>query len=247
MKKDILVLREADIFSATLIENNFPVINFPLTKTKMIEDLREFEARLEALKNYDGIFLTSRRAAQSLADKMREKHLNFAGKVYILGAKSFEILRMEKLDLVYFEAANTAREMLEQIPLADLKGKNFLFVRGEKSLRIVPDYVGKFSSIDEAVVYRTEEIPAGSDKITSIREKLEKGEIAAACFFSPSAAESFIKQFGTEILHQTVIATIGTTTAEYFETRNLTVDFVSPKASAEDFAIELIDYLREEN
>ncbi|MCY7344670.1 MAG: uroporphyrinogen-III synthase, partial [Pyrinomonadaceae bacterium] len=66
------------------------------------------------------------------------------------------------------------------------------------------------------------------------------------CFFSPSAAASFIEQFGAEILHQTIIATIGKTTAEFFGERNLNVGFVSLKATAEDFAVALIEYLEEE-
>ena len=243
MKKEILVVREPDIFTAILTGNNLPVLNLPLIETKACEDLREFEARLETLGKYDGIFLTSRSAAQILADKLREKNINFNGKVYVLGAKSFEVLQMEKLNLIFFEAANTAREMLEKIPPEDLKGKKFLFVRGEKSLQTIPDTLKDFSDVDEIAVYRTGELAAGNDKIVSIREKLENGEIAAACFFSPSAAENFIKQFGAEILHQTIIATIGKTTAEFFEMRNLKVGFISPKSSAEDFAVELIEYL----
>ncbi len=120
-------------------------------------------------------------------------------------------------------------------------------MRGEKSLREVPEFLADLAEVDEVIVYETREIAVENEKINEIREKIESGEIVAACFFSPSAAEIFIKQFGAEITHQTVIATIGKTTAEFFERRNLSVDFVSPKASAEDFAVELIDYLREEN
>ena len=237
MSRKILVVREPDIFSEILTGNDFQVINLPLIETKACEDLREFDARLETLGQYDGIFLTSRRAAQILKKKLREKNINFAGKVYVLGAKSFEILQAEKLNLVFFEAANTAREMLEKIPPEDLQGKKFLFVRGERSLRIIPDYLKDLSDVDESAVYRTVELAAGNDKIVSIREKLKNGEIFAICFFSPSGAESFLEQFDAATLHQTKIATIGKTTAEFFERRNFKVDFVSSKASAEDFAV----------
>ena len=178
---------------------------------------------------------------------MHEKNIKFAGKVYVLGKRSFEILRAENLNLVFDESANTAREMLEKIVAKNLKGKRFLFVCGEKSLREVPEFLASLAEVDESIVYETREIAIENDIIDEIREKIGNREIAAACFFSPSAAESFIEQFGAEIMHQTIIATIGKTTAEYFEERNLNVGFISSKSNAEDFAVELIEYLRKEN
>ena len=158
-----------------------------------------------------------------------------------------EILKGANLELFFDETANTAREMLEKIALEDLRDKSFLFVRGEKSLRIVPEFLAKMATVDEVIVYETREITVETDELKSLRAKFETGEIAAACFFSPSGAESFVKQFGAEITHQTNIAAIGKTTADYFEKRNLSVNFVSSKAAAEDFAVELIEYLGKEN
>lgn len=245
--KRILVVREPDDFSRILTEKGFQIVNLPMIETKRLENLRDFENRLDEIEIYDGIFLTSRHAARILADKLREKRVNYKGKVYILGSRSFETLKDENLDLVYDENANSAREMLESIELENLKSKRFLFVRGEKSLGVVPDFLKKFAVVDESVVYETGKIEIAAEKIKEIGVHFENGEIAAACFFSPSAAESFLEQFGATVLHQTVIATIGQTTAEFFERRNLKVGFVSPKASAENFASELIEYLRKEN
>ncbi len=243
----ILVVREFDKFSEILTENGFDIINLPLIETKPLEDLREFEAKLKDITNCDGIFLTSKNAARILADKLREQNIKYGGKVYVLGKSGFEILKDANLDLVFDETANTAEEMLEDIKPEELKDKRLLFVRGEKSLRVVPDFLADLAKVDEVVVYKSRKIAVEADKLNEICQQLEKSEISAACFFSPSGAESFLEQFGTEILHQTVIATIGKTTAEFFERRNLEVDFISPKASAENFAVEFIEYLREEN
>lgn len=242
--REILVIREFDAFSRILAEKGFEIINLPLIKTAPLKDLSDFEAKLENLKNYDGIFLTSRNAARIFAAKIREKKKNFGGKVYVLGKRSFDLLKTENLDLVFEKEANTAREFLEKIAPEFLKNRRFLFIRGEKSLRVVPEFLKIFNAeVDEAIVYETGKILVEADKVKSISEKIEKNEIAAACFFSPSAAESFLEQFGAEILHQTRIATIGKTTAEFLEKRNLKINFVSPKSSAEDFAAGLIEYL----
>ncbi|CAN5278839.1 uroporphyrinogen-III synthase [soil metagenome] len=242
--KKILVVREFDKFSKILTENGFEIINLPLIETKPLEDLQEFEAKLKNITNCDGIFLTSKNAARILADKLREQNINYGGKVYVLGKSGFEILKDANLDLVFDETANTAEEMLEDIKPEELKDKRLLFVRGEKSLRVVPEFLADFANVDEVIVYKTRKIAVEIDKLNAIRKQFEKHKISAACFFSPSGAESFLEQFGAEILHQTIIAAIGKTTAEFFERRNLKVDFVSSKATAEDFAVELIDYLQ---
>jgi len=240
----VLIVREFDSFSRILAENGFTAINCPTMETVPLENLSEFEAKLDVLKNYDGVFLTSGRAADIFRRKMREKKLNFQGKIYLHGKRSFDLLKGENLNLVFFEEANTAWEMLEQIALEDLKNKRFLFVRGEKSLRVVPEFLQEFATVDEAVVYRTKKVTVEIDKIKSIREKIENSEIVCACFFSPTGAEYFLEQFESEILNQTKIAAIGKTTADFLQKQNLKVDFIARKATAEDFAVELVEYLR---
>ena len=239
--RKILIIREFDNFSRVLAANDYEIINLPLIETKAIDDLSEFETKLENIENYDGVFLTSKQAAEIFKEKVQA---TFCGKVYVLGSRSYEILKDANLSLHFDETANTAREMLENIAFEELKDKKFLFVRGDKSLRIVPEFLSKIASVDEAVVYETRNIAVEIDKINELHEKFN---FVAVCFFSPSAAESFIEQFGAEILHQTIIAAIGKTTAEFLETRNLQVNFVSSKATAEDFAVELINYLGKEN
>lgn len=240
----ILVLREFDDYSRILSANGFEVINCPTIETVPLEDLSELEAKL-AKTDYDGIFLTSRTAAQIFREKIGEKNLGFGGKIYVLGKRSYEILlRVENLNLIFFERANTAREMLEAISPEDLKNKRFLFVRGENSLRVVPDFLKRIGAeIDEAIVYRTNSLEIGSDKIEAFSDRFGRGEIICSCFFSPSAAQSFLRQCG-EIFRQSKIAVIGKTTADFFAGENVKVDFISPKATAEDFAKALIDYLK---
>lgn len=244
MMKTILVIRKPDVFSRILAENSFEITNLPLIETKISEDLSDFETKLSRIENYDGIFLTSAKAAKVFREKSNERQINFRGKVYVLGRRSFDILKTEKLNLVFSDEANTAREMLEKIAFENLANKKFLFVRGAESLRIVPEFLAQMSAkVDETVVYETRKLTVGVEEIKHLREKLANKEFAAACFFSPSAARSFLEQFGAEILHQTVIAAIGKTTVEFFKMRNLTVDFVSSKSNAESFATEIIDFL----
>ncbi len=244
--KKILVIREFENFSRILLENGLKVVNLPLIKTRSLEDLSDFEEKLSSIENYDGIFLTSRNSAQLFADKLQEKNITFKGKVYILGKRGFEILKDKNLELVFFADANTADEMLEKISTDELKNKHFLFIRGEKSLRTIPKFLINLATFDETIVYQTENVSLEIDKIYEINQLFEKSEVEVVCFFSPSGAESFLEQFEKRILENSKIAVIGKTTAQFFEAQNLRVDFIAEKATSEDFAVELSDYLRKE-
>lgn len=235
-----LVVRKFDNFSRILRENGFSVINCPTIETVEIENSANLAAKIAA-KNYDGIFLTSQKAAE-IAEREVFSKLNYGGKVYVLGRKSFEILKDKNILLSFFELANTASEMLEKIAPRDLKDKNFLFIRGERSLGTIKSFLKEISSIDEEIVYETRKIVIEDSLKKEIEAK--KGEMAFVCFFSPSGAESFLEQFGAKFLKKMKIAVIGKTTADFFAKRNLKADFIAKKASAEDFAWELIEYLK---
>lgn len=238
--RTILVVRKFDDFSRILQENGFSVINCPTIETVEVENLEDLSAKIAA-KNYDGIFLTSQKATEIAKREVFSK-INFGGKVYVLGRKSFEILKDKNILLSFDETANTAREMLENIALEELKGNNFLFIRGERSLGTIKSFLKEIASIDEEIVYETRKIFIEENLKSKIEAK--KDEIECLCFFSPSGAENFLEPFGEKFLEQTKIAVIGKTTAEFFEKQNLKVDFIANKATAEDFAVELIEDLK---
>ena len=247
MPIDVLVIRAKDKFSSILIERGFTVINLPLIKSEPLEDLSKLEDCLEDIESFDGIFVTSANAARIVSRKILELQIDFKGKFYVLGGRSNKIITGSGFKTFFRERAATAEEMLKLIPDIETGGKKFLFPCGNKSLRIIPETLRDKATVQEVVVYKTSATEINEKFSENIKIKFKKGKIAATCFFSPSAAESFIAQFGAEVLHQTIIAVIGKTTAEYFERRNLNVDFVSSKSNAENFAIELIEYLRKES
>lgn len=236
----VLVVRKFDNFSRILQENGFSVINCPTIETVEIENLEDLSAKIAA-KNYDGIFLTSRKATEIAGREVFSK-LNYGGKVYVLGRKSFDILENKMLRLSFDETANTAQEMLEKIPLNELKNRSFLFIRGERSLGTIKSFLKEIASVDEEIVYETHKIFIEDSLKNEIKAK--KDEDTFACFFSPSGAESFLDQFGAKFLEKTKIAVIGKTTADFFEKQNLKTDFIAKKATAEGFAVELIEYLK---
>jgi uroporphyrinogen-III synthase len=239
---EILVVRFSDNFSRILTRNGFSVVNSPTIETIECGNSHKLSGKISPL-DYDGIFLTSPRAAEIAWRELFSKK-KYRGKVYVLGQRSFEILKDKNLLLSFDETANTAREMLERIPTDELTGKRFLFIRGEKTVGTVSEYLKKIAALDEEIVYETRKSVVKKGLRNEIAAKLKNGQISAACFFSPSGAESFLEQFGPESLGKTKVAVIGKTTADFFAGRNLRIDFIATKATAEDFAVELIDFLK---
>jgi len=241
----ILVVREFDEFTRLLNKNGSEVINFPAIKTLPIEDGSELLKRIDSLKNYDGLFFTSPKAAEVFLQNFEnKKEGDFRGKVYILGKRTKILFENSNFEIAFRADVNTAEEFINSFGMREFAGRRFLFLRGDKSLRAIPELLNGRAIIDEVVVYQTVENSIDENSFSEIGDKIRGGEIKWICFFSPSGVESFIRKFGKTLLNNIKIAAIGTTTAKKTIENNLTVEFISSKANAEDFAFELIEYIK---
>ncbi len=240
----ILVVREFDKFSHLLTEDGFEIINFPAIESLPIEDFSELDEKIDNLNYYDGLFFTSSKAAEVFLQHIKDRKNNFRGKVYVLGNRTKVLFENKGFEIVYRPNANTAEEFINSFENNEFAGKRFLFLRGDKSLRTIPELLGSVAIVDEIIIYRTIESSIDENLIGEIRGKFNEREINWICFFSPSGIESFVRTFSDLSLEKIKIAAIGTTTAKRAAENNLKVEFVSPKASAEDFAFGLIDYIK---
>lgn len=246
MSLEILVIREKDRFSSILIEQGFTIINFPMIKTTPLEDLSELEKCLTQIDAFDGIFITSSKAAEIVLAKLNEAQKNIHGKFYVLGRRSHDLLKTSGFNVFFKEQAATAAELLELIPEFELKGKKFLFPCGNRSLRVIPEKLVNIAEVKEIVVYKTVATPNERSESKEIEEKLKASKIDAICFFSPSSVEEFLERFPHFSQKNIKIAAIGQTTTRFAEQKNLRADFVAAKPNAEDFATELVEYLRKD-
>ncbi|MDQ3323675.1 MAG: uroporphyrinogen-III synthase [Acidobacteriota bacterium] len=243
MPTEILVIREKDVFTSILIERGFSVTNFPTIKTEPLADLSELENFLARIETFDGVFITSSKAAEIVSAKLSETGKDFNGKFYVLGKRSRDLLKKSGYETFFSERATTAEELFKLIPKEELENKRFLFPCGNRSLRVVPAKLEKIAEVVETIVYQTTEVEMDKVKLLEIKEKFERGKIDAVCFFSPSAVKEFLKKFGNFKQDKVKIAAIGQTTARWVKENNLRVDFVAAKPTAKDFASELVNYL----
>jgi uroporphyrinogen-III synthase len=238
----ILVIRSDDEFSSLLRDAGFEVVNLELIRTRPVDDLSDLRTKLATLSEYDGLFFTSPVAAEIFVSE-RDRKNGFHGGVYALGRRAGNVLEAAGLNVKTGDAANTAEELLDAWDGPEFTGRKFLFVRGEKSIRTIPERLSGRATVDEVAVYTTESVDVNEPVLTNLKDRLANGEVNWVCFFSPSGVERFSEIFG-EVANSTFAATIGTTTADAARQSGFNVRYISPKSSAEDFARGLTEHIK---
>lgn len=240
----VLVIRQADDFSSALGQSGIEVVNLPLIHTEPVEDLSELDEKLSELNQYDGIFLTSPVAAGIFLEHINEPE-KFGGKVYVLGERTKNIFDEKNFEVVFSKDANTAEEFINSFEAEQFTGKNFLFIRGDKSMRTIPWLLRTSAVVDEVVVYRTVENPLSGETIRTIEAKIDGGNIDWLCFFSPSAIDAFVDRFSSERAKNLNTAVIGETTANRARETGMNLQLISKKANAAEFANSLAEHVKQ--
>ena len=241
MKMKVLVIREDGRFSETLRERGFEAVNLPLIRTEPANDLTGLEEKLDRVNEYDGLIFTSSAAAEVFLGRLGTER-SFGGKVYVLGNRTAACFDGTGLRVVTAEEANTAEELIEALGKDEFLGKKLLFVRGEKSLRTIPEMLADAAEVDEAVVYKTVNLRPDPETKNIIENEIESEEISWACFFSPSGVGAFNEIFGP--VPSLRIAVIGTTTAAAAKKAGMTPEYISPGSSAAKYAAGLAEYIK---
>lgn len=236
----ILVVRKDDRFSIVLRNAGCEVLNLELIRPVPSADLTGLDRILKRLHNYDGLFFTSPVAAEIFAEKSKLRASDFRGRIYVLGERSKAVLESAGFDIVYRGDANTAGDLLASFAETEFRGKRFLYVRGDKSNRTIPDVLGPIASVDEVVVYSTIQVRPDSELLQLVRERLSDRGVDWVCFFSPSAVDSFLALFDSKDLKGPKFAAIGDTTGDRVKDLLTRVDLVSQRATSEEFAAEII-------
>src|SRR5688572_12271097 len=190
----VLVLRHDCRFSRLLREAGCEVINLEVIATRPVTEREELRNKLLAINAYDGVFFTSPVSAKVFVEESAKLDLRFTGRIYALGARAVSELKAGGFEPNTFDRANTATELLSGFGPGEFSKKKFLFLRGDRSLRTVPEKLAEIAIVEEVVVYRTSDVVIDPAIREEISGRLNAGNLNWVCVFSPSAAESFVRQ-----------------------------------------------------
>jgi uroporphyrinogen-III synthase len=241
MRPSVLVIRRNDRFSELLREAGLEVKNLELIATRPVPDSSDLSKKLERLDEYDGIFFTSPAAAEVFVERVKAD--SFLGKIYVLGERARKIFGKKGRDVIFRSDANTAEDLIASFGNSEFEGKRFLFVRGDRSMRTIPELLTGTAVVDEVIVYETVAAEGNRQRIEQLKAKISRNQIGWVCFFSPSAAEEFTRVFDRIELGKVKSAAIGETTAREARRIGISVEFVSKGSNPEDFAQGLIEHI----
>ena len=234
----ILAIREDCEFSRELRGRGYEVLNLPLISTRPAADLGRFRRVLSGIGRFDAIFITSPAAAKVLADELDEEMAARLPTVYVLGGRAKKVLEDRGIMVEYREAANTTDDLLDELGESGFAGETILFLRGDKSLRAIPERLARVAAVEEAIVYESVEVPIENEEAV---DRLRSKKVDWVCFFSPSAVESYA---GRGLPLRVRAAAIGDTTAARARSLGIPVGFVSGRASAIEFARGLARHIK---
>ena len=240
----ILVLRDDERFSSLLWESGCEVISLKLIETVPVDVQGELKTTLAHIEDYDGLFFTSPAAAEVFVRELKAVGTRPRGKIYVLGERTKGVFENAGVDVVSRSSANTAYELIESFDISEFAGKRLLFVRGDKSMRTIPELLGGVATVDEVVAYKSVEKLPDENTIATLKARFHNGEIDWICFFSPSGVDSFRNYFELEDVGRPKVAVIGDTTAGRVRETGIGVDFISHRATADDFAAGLIEHIK---
>src|SRR6187431_1432154 len=153
MKKPVvLVLRADDTFSSGLRQFGADVLNLALIDVQAVGDDTAITDAIGRLREYDGLFFTSSFAASIFLERLGSGRDILDTHIYVLGMRARRVFDRAGISVHYRGEANTAAEMIAAFGVDQFVGKKMMFVRGDRSMRSIPEILKDKAVIDELVV-----------------------------------------------------------------------------------------------
>lgn len=237
--KTVLVTRprhQAESFVRELERYGLNSVVFPTIEIRSVPDWL-----VPDLDLFDGVFFTSPNSVAFFMEPLMKKRPEQLENLQKL--KVWAVGKSTALHLAEYSVATQplpkiadAVSLMEGIDTSEISGKTFLFLRGNLSLGIIPDVIGKRGGrCVEITVY--ENIPPSLEETGMVKKLLETEGISCLSFTSPSTAINFFEAMGTKVIPEGVlVAAIGTTTANALEKLGVRCDIIPEYFDSPNFA-----------
>jgi uroporphyrinogen III methyltransferase/synthase len=253
--KTILVtraVRQAEEFSTALRSLGARVIEFPTIQICDPDSWDDMDRCIKNISRYDGMIFTSVNAVENFFMRV-DTGLEpaFQNKmICAVGKKTQDALKRYHLAVTVVPERYTADELVTALQPMNIKGKRFLFPRGNRSGDIIRTGLEKSGAyVDECIVYTTEYIDPASAEI--VREMLLKRDIDLVTFFSPSSVEGFFRSMQqripepealAKVLRGIHIAAIGSVTSEALQKKGIVPTIIPPAFTAEGLVDSIVRF-----
>jgi uroporphyrinogen-III synthase len=229
--KKVLITRDpvqAKKTAEKLKEAGFEPVVFPTIRFEPVD----FPA--EKVVNADIIIFSSQNAVRFLLEKVKPEDIK--NKVIVAtGEKTKKSLEKSGIQNVIIPESFTGKGVAQLLKKrTDLHGKKAVVIRPVEGIDTAVKELSSHFSIQAVPVYKTViNIPDNKEEVEKL---LQKNEIFAVIFTSPSTFKNFTKIFENwrELLKNTKKAVIGSTTAKAVRQENIQPDVIPEKYTIEE-------------
>ncbi|MBV5326060.1 MAG: uroporphyrinogen-III synthase [Chlorobium sp.] len=203
------------------------------------------------LKKFDGAFFTSPNSVRFFLERLlQEAPLELESlrdiHVWAVGKTTSKDLGVHGIVTEPLPKIADAVNLMAEIDDAEIKGKSFLFLKGNLSLGIIPELIAAKGGLCTEITVYDNRLPSLEDT-AKIKTILQEGGLSCLSFTSPSTAENFFQAIEKKSIPEgTLIAAIGTTTAAALEKLGVTVDVIPEYFDGPTFAKAIADALKKE-
>jgi uroporphyrinogen-III synthase len=237
---------QSDEFAHALEQAGATVAYFPTIEIVPPDSWIECDRAIRSLHDYHLLVFTSVNAVEnflSRAPTVDGWSLSTIRRntIYAVGEKTKGALEAHGCKVEDLPWKATAEELGRLLGRMEMQGKRVLLPRGNLGTQLLPKLLRQYGAIvDEVVVYQTGK--PESPNVEPVQRLLDRKEIDAVTFFSPSSVRNFTDLISSEKLNGVAVAVIGEVTANAAQRAGLKVDVVAAKASSESMVSSLAGF-----
>ncbi|MBN2709661.1 MAG: uroporphyrinogen-III synthase [Calditrichaceae bacterium] len=225
-------------------------VSFPVIRIGDPENWEACDLALKHIKDYDWIIFSSENAVRFFINRARAIDVEIIPpKIAVVGEKTKQALESVGLKEDLMPLEYTAKGMLEAFKAIDIHNKKVLIPTSDIAREeLITGLEKRGANICKVCVYRT--LCNTEDSLGKAIKNLENTMIDAVLFYSPSAVQCFYRLAGDDIVKKlirqnTVIASIGPTTAKAIRNYGWPVNIIPEKSSDESMIEALARYFKQ--
>jgi len=230
--KNIVITRDAAgnaDFAAKIIRRGGNPIEFATIKIKSLTQTNEFLRALSQIAEYDWIIFTSGNGValffETLQSLGRDARVFGSAKIGAIGSQTAAKLARFGIKSDFVPSVFTSKELGRQlISCTNLRSKKVLLLRSKLASSELVELLNEAEAeVQDVAVYTVAEEKSESSRLV---EGISKGTIDWVTFASPSSANVFFEQIGSDLVNSgdVKVASVGPVTSERLKTLRVRVD-----------------------
>lgn len=251
--KTILITRAASKvqeFSEMVRNAGGTPVFFPTIEIVPPASWNECDKALQSIELYDALLFTSVNGVEWFFRRFNEHSLSKkvleSKQFYAVGTKTEAAVNKRRLTVTTIPESFTSEELSRLLSKENVRGKKYLFPRGDLSRGILVEQLhSRGATVDAVTVYRTT-IPHSNNK-NEVRNMLDSGKVDVITFTSPSTMQNFVEMFSIDEVrrfHETSkFAVIGPVTSKALKELEFEPDIVAEQSTVKNLFDAIVDYL----